>query len=637
MSALASLVRAYERLYERGEAPGFGYARTNVAFSIRIDKEGRPVCAPIDLREPSGNGKKLVGRRMDVPTFLGQRTSGIDPNFLWDKSQYVLGIARSDPKQSAEKLAKDASRALEMHEHFVALHRKYLVKDTDEGLVALLRFLEGWKPEQFDGWPEEMKSENIVFELDGDKRWYLHERPAARELWIKVLAGEPATNAVCLILGERSRIPFSHPPIKGVDDAQSSGAFIVSFNQDAFTSYGHKQGENAPVSEAAAFAYTTALNRFLERAGGHRIQIGDASTVFWADAANAQAAGEAEGIFVALLGAQGIDETVEAKKIGAILEAVREGRPVSDLTPHLPQGVRFFVIGLAPNKARLSIRFYVEDDFVNFTENFAAHFHDLAIEPNPFQFAPAVWKLIYETAVHVPKQGANGKVRWMRPKDSSPPAVLAGELIRSVLTGGRYPRSLLARVIQRVRSERGRVTGARAAICKAVINRDRRLSRFELESDFLRSKEEIPVALDRANANSAYRLGRLFALMERTQMLALPKVNATVRDQFFSAASTTPALVFPLLVRTAMHHASAAQRDQKKRGLAFWLEREMGDVWAGIGPELPRILSLEDQGRFQVGYYHQRYAKKDLSGAENLVAEVETDEADLDVTEERAK
>jgi CRISPR-associated protein Csd1 len=327
MSALASLVRAYERLAGRGAAPKFGYARTPISFSIRIDREGRPTCPPIDLREAVGKGKKPVGRRIDVPTFLGQRTSGIDANFLWDKTQYILGINKPDPKKPSADQAKEASRALRTHEACIELHRKHLASETDEGLVAMLRFLERWKPEQFGGWTDEMKGENVVFELDGDRR-FIHERPAARSIWLKVLAEEPAADATCLVEGTRSRVPLTHPPIKGVKDAQPSGAALVSFNLDAFTSYGHTQCENAPVSETAAFAYTTALNQFLEIDGGHRIQIGDASTVFWADASETDAI-IVEGVFGALAGAETAreDERIAAQKIAAILESIRLGKP----------------------------------------------------------------------------------------------------------------------------------------------------------------------------------------------------------------------------------------------------------------------------------------------------------------------
>ena len=199
------------------------------------------------------------------------------------------------------------------------------------------------------GWPEEMKDQNVVFALESERlgNIRIHDRPAARALWARLCTGTDKSEAACLVTGERGPIARLHPAIKGVWNAQPSGASLVSFNRDAFTSYGHEQGENAPVSEAAAFAYTTALNHFLKRDSTQRIQIGDASTVFWAEDSDA-AAKEAEGVFAALLGAN-IDETVEARKVGAILKAVREGRPAEDFRPDLPQGVRFFVLALAPN------------------------------------------------------------------------------------------------------------------------------------------------------------------------------------------------------------------------------------------------------------------------------------------------
>ncbi len=214
MSVLASLVRAYDRLGD--EVPPFGYSRANVSFSIRIDKNGRPTCPSIDLRNPSGKkGDKLTGRRLQLPTYLIQRTSGIEANFLWDKTPYSLGVVKPDPKKPPEKQLKDRDRAIEMHKSFGDLHRQYLTGIDDEGLVAFLRFLEKWTPDQFDGWPEDMKGEIIVFELDGDRGRYIHDRPAARELWSKILADQPASDAICLVEGLTSRTARSHPPIKG--------------------------------------------------------------------------------------------------------------------------------------------------------------------------------------------------------------------------------------------------------------------------------------------------------------------------------------------------------------------------------------------------------------------------------------
>jgi CRISPR-associated protein Csd1 len=265
----------------------------------------------------------------------------------------------------------------------------------DEGLRAFLQFMRIWKPEEFEkrGWPEDMKGENVVFSLDGDiGRRYIHERPAARELWTKLLASKPSPDAVCLITGAHSRILDSHPPIKGVDNAQSSGAFIVSFNRTAFVSYGH---ESAPVSQAAAFAYTTALNHFLERDSGHRVQIGDASTVFWADASDAAAAADAKDIFASLLG---VNENVEAKKVGVILDAIRQGRPIAELKPELPKDVRFYVLGLSPNAARLSVRFFIEDDFGEIASRYLTHVERMRLDPPPRDDAPSIWRLLIEIA-----------------------------------------------------------------------------------------------------------------------------------------------------------------------------------------------------------------------------------------------
>ena len=221
-----------------------------------------------------------------------KRTSGVAPNFLWDKTAYALGVTAGEDKRTARE-----------HEAFVETHRRLIGGNSDEGLRALLRFLESWSATL--GWPGEMKDQNIVFALESERlrNIHIHNRPAARSLWARLCANGDKSEAVCLVTGERGPIARLHPAIKGVWGAQSSGASLVSFNLEAFTSYGHEQGENAPVSEAAAFAYTTALNHFLERDSAQRIQIGDASTVFWADGFDA-AAKEAEGVFAALLGAK---------------------------------------------------------------------------------------------------------------------------------------------------------------------------------------------------------------------------------------------------------------------------------------------------------------------------------------------
>ena len=582
MSVLASLVRAYERL---PDAPAFGHSMEKIGFLVSLNADGSPAGPPIDLRE--GEGERKTARAMLVPQ-PAKRTSAVAPNFLWDKTSYALGVTAGEGKRTARE-----------HETFVDAHRKLLNGNNGEGFQALLRFLDSWSPDDFTrlGWPEEMKDQNAVFALESERlrNIRVHDRPAARALWARLCADGDKSEAACLVTGERGPIARLHPAIKGVWGAQTSGSSLVSFNLDAFTSYGHEQGENAPVSEAAAFAYTTALNRFLEKGRGHRIQIGDASTVFWADAAEAKAAEEAEGVFAALLGADGADETLEAKKVGAILQGVREGRPVADFSPDLPQGVRFFVLGLAPNAARLSVRLYLEDDFGAIAERFLAHVARMRIEPPPKDERPSIWRLLIETAAQ-------------RKSENVPPN-LAGEWLRAILTGAAYPLTLLSTLLMRLRADHD-VNGLRVAVLKSLLIRN-----FAME---------VPVSLDVENRDSGYLLGRLFAAYEYAQTQALGgAVNATIRDQYYGTASATPRAVFPLLQRKATHHLSRLRKD--KPGLAVNLDRRIGEIFELADPESLFVptLSAQRQALFAVGYYHQRndfYRRKDVARGDAATA-----------------
>jgi CRISPR-associated protein Csd1 len=466
MSILASLTKAYDRL---PDAPPFGFSAEKIGFLISLNGDGT-VANVTDLR--SGEGRRRQPQVMLVPQPV-KRTVGIAPNFFWDKTSYVLGVTAGEGKRAADE-----------HAAFVARHIEALKGTDDDGLKALLRFLESWAIDQFSGplWPEEMKDQNVVFALERERRQRIciHDRPAAKALWARLSAAGDKTSAVCLVTGEEAPVARLHPAIKGVWGAQSSGASIVSFNLDAFTSYGHEQGDNAPVSEAAAFAYTTALNRFLEKDSRHRIQIGDASTVFWANASDSRVSDEAESLFGAWFA--DVDETMQTAKIGDLLAKIRNGQPVKDFEPELAEGVRFHVLGLAPNAARISIRFYFADDFGKLAENYQRFIADMRIEPPPRGPYPALWKYLAETAVI-------GK------RENVPPN-LAGEWMRAILTGTPYPLTLLSTMLMRLRAD-SRVNALRISMLKAVLIRNYRM--------------EVPVTLDPENRNKGYLLGRLFA------------------------------------------------------------------------------------------------------------------------------
>lgn len=389
----------------------------------------------------------------------------------------------------------------------------------------------------------------------------------------------------------------THPPIKGVRSGGGKDAdSIVSFNLDAFTSYGHEQGDNAPVSEAAAFAYTTALNRFLQRDSGHRVQIGDASTVFWADASDARLSSEAEADFAAWFD-PAPNEATEASKVRAKLDAIRQGQRLAEINPALAKHVRFHVLALAPNAARLSIRFYLEDDFGVIAGNYRRYLADMRIEPPPRDAQPAMWKYLAETAL-------------LGKRENVPPN-LAGEWLRAILAGTRYPQTLLATILMRLRAD-GDVSALRVSMLKAVLVRN--------------FNQEAPVALDPENRDKGYLLGRLFAVYEYIQSAALgPRVNATVKDKFYASASAQPRKVFALLEHGSANHLSKVGKASPGRKVN--LEKQIGAIMDLMNPAndpFPAALSAESQALFGLGYYHQR---NDFFRAKSADAPVAEDNA----------
>lgn len=569
MSALASLVRAYDRMAARGEVAPPGYSQEKIGFLISLNDDGSVADQPIDLR--LGEGKKKTVRLMAVPASFKRPGTSPKPFFLWDNSAFVLGVTASDGKNAATRWST-----------FREFHLKHLQGTSDAGLASFLAFVRSWTPEQFAsrGWPEEMKDQNIVFALERDRLsgQHIHDRPAAKALWARLTAAGDRTEAACLITGERAPVARLHPAIKGVWGAQSAGASIVSFNLDAFTSYEHQQGDNAPVSEAAAAAYTAALNRFLERGSGHRIQVGDASTVFWAEAADDTQADEADAMFAGFFG---VDEKAESRKVGDILTRLREGRPIASFTDILPQGVQFHVLGLSPNAARLSVRFYLEDDFGVIAERYLRHLARMRIDPPPREDNPSLWRLLIETAV-------------LRKSENIQPN-LAGEWLRAILSDTPYPLTLLTTLIMRMRADHD-IGALRVAVLRSIL-----IKNFGME-------EEAPVSLNLANRDKGYLLGRLFAVYEHVQWSALGRnINATIKDKFYGAASAQPRKVFRLLDASSMNHLSKIGK--QKPGLRGKLEKDIGGIMEAMSPDddpFPASLPDKSQALFALGYYHQR-------------------------------
>ena len=587
MSVLEALMGQYERLHANGEAPPYGFSRERIAYTIVLSDAGEAVTvSPL-----SGICAQSPAHRLCEVPHRVRRTSKPLANFLWDKTAYVLG-AKRDP------VTRKAYPAHREHHAFRELHETLLSDADDGGLQALLRFLRAWEPQRYGDLPhaEAMLGSNVIFRLDGDRDW-LHERPAARSVWADHLARARPPEGVCLVTGAEAPIAMVHPVVKGVRGTHAAGAALVTFNLDTFASYGKTQGANAPISIQAAFAYSSALNALLAFDSRRRIRIGEMTVVFWAEAVgDERTAPDVEHLLSAAMTEPPADAQA-ASAVALTLESIARGEPLTAATPQLPAGTRLHILGLAANVGRLSVRLWHVDTLGGLARRIVEHWDDLRIEPAPWPEPPPAGRLLYETA-------------RQRKAERIPPT-LGPALLRAILGGGRYPRTMLAAVIVRIRADKA-VTGAQAAICRACLARDHRLG-FE--------REDAPVSLDRDEPHPAYRLGRLFAVYERVQRAALGAVNAGIRDRFYGAASATPASVFPLLARKCTHHLATLHRAEHRRRLAHWYEREIDAILDGVGTAFPRSLRLEDQGRFALGYHHQRTWKRDSGQAAEPAAE----------------
>ncbi|MBM9614800.1 type I-C CRISPR-associated protein Cas8c/Csd1 [Desulfobulbus rhabdoformis] len=566
---LQELNRYYERKASDPEStiPSYGTSVENISFALVLNESGE-LLEVEDLRQQKG--KNLRPRKMIVPA-AEKKASGIKPNFLWDSTSYVLGL---DDKGKQDRTDK-------CHEAFVQLVRSTCLSD-DQGLKAVISFYDHnyrtiiSRP----NW-EDICGSNLVFRLSGAPG-YIHDREAARKAWARCLGQRKAANiGQCLISGENAQpIARLHPSIKGVRGAQSMGASIVSFNLPAFESYGKDQSINAPVGEKAAFNYVTALNTLLAPESRQKIVIGDTTVVFWAERPSV-----IEGIFADLFApdianpkaAELADDQQTADKIFHLLRKIRSGESVVDIVPDLDPVVRFFILGLTPNAARLSIRFWLEGTVGSFLEHIGTHFRQLEIvrkfDSDP-KFPP-LWRLLCQTATL-------GKNENILP-------VLAGGMAKAMLNGAPYPHSLLAAVLGRIRAER-EVGYFRAALLKAYLVRNKKM---EISMYYDPDRKEVP-----------YILGGLFAVLEKAQNDAIPGTNATMKDRFFASAPATPARVFPMLLKNAANHTAKLRKDPMKTGWAITLEKSIQDAVINL-TDFPPTLLPEEQGLFMIGYYQR--------------------------------
>ena len=569
------ILQALKEYYDRkaadpdsGIAPE-GWENKEIRFVITLDEKGNALL--LEDTEEIVNKKKR-SRAFLVPQAV-KRANAIASNLLWDNPEYALGVVlKGKATRVGEQFAEFKARIASLH------------LDDDEGVAAVTAFLNKEDPadnlNKFgDIWKRVLDSGgNIAFRLNGDAGLVCN-RPAVKRAVTDSLAA--ATKDIrCLITGNTDVLANLHPAIKGVWGAQTVGGNIVSYNAGAFESFGKEQGANASIGQSAAFAYTTALNQLLGKDSAQRLQVGDASTVFWSEK-NTRFE-EQFSLFFNEPAKDDPNRNVQAVK--ALLESPKTG---AQLVNQEDAG-KFYVLGLSPNAARISIRFWIAAPLSEMMDQIRQHFRDLEIVCAPFeQPVFSLFRLLVCTA-------PLGKAENIPPN-------LEGELMRAILEGLPYPAALLNAVIRRIKVEHD-VTQIRAALIKACINRN---CRFKKKTQ----QEELAVSLDPNNMNIGYRLGRLFAVLEKIQEEANPGINATIRDRYYAAASSAPVTVFGRLMTLKNHHLAKLENIGRRVNL----ERLVGEIVDGI-MDFPAHLSLDDQGRFAVGYYHQRqdfFAAKD--------------------------
>ena len=572
---LQALTRYYEDLLSRGEIAAPGWSPAKISYALCLNGAG-DLEQVIPTMEEVTKGKKTVlqPQTFSLPAAV-KRTVRIDANFLWDNSSYLLGV---DQKGKPER-SRDCFAAAAQKHHAV-------LDGVDSPIArAILAFFDTWQPEHAAEHPaltgqfeEVTAGANLLFRVDG---CYPQKDDAIRAAWqsCRESSDPDAVRMQCLVTGREDEITATHPAIKGVRNAQSSGAALVSFNAPAFCSYGWEQNFNAPVGKYAAFAYTAALNHLL--ADRKNVQlIGDTTVVCWAEGA--------DPAYQSFFGTAcfGAETGLSDDDLRAALKRLAELKPCDDLgiDPNRP----FYILGLAPNAARLSVRFFLRDSFGRLMKNVNAHYERLEIVRPAYAKTNILplWAMLRETVN-------------LNSRDKSPSPAMAGAATRAVFSGGPYPASLLEAVMLRIRAERN-ITWGRAAIIKA----------YYLKNPHKDCpKEVLTVSLNEASTDTAYTLGRLFSVYEAVQQAANPGINTTIKDKYFNSAAAMPAGIFPVLNNLCQKHLRKLDGRQR-----VYYDKQIMTLKGILGESYPMRMTLAQQGSFDLGYYHQtqkRYTKKE--------------------------
>ncbi len=581
---LQRLAEHYDRIAASSDAEAQlappGFSQQKISFCVVLEPDGR-LNAIQSMQQLKG--RALVATPMLVPGQGKPPGQGINPCFLWDNATYMLGWTADADKRE---------RAAACFESFRQRHLSLEAQIASPVFSAVCSFLREWNPQKAFEIEEELSKAATnfgVFRIAGSMQ-YVHELISGPPIAEGVQAASESeqTTGLCLVSGILGPIARLHEPkIKGVAGAQSAGALLVSFNAASYESYGKTQSYNAPVSEAVTFRYTVALNHLLERRD-RRVSLGDSTVVFWADHASVLEDCLSD-LFADPLqsGDVAVEEDKErVRQARVLLTQLRDGTCEEIIDTNDREPTKFFLLGLSPNASRISVRLWVEADATELQKRLGQHLRDIALAGSWNDEILTLRRIV--SATGRAERDQKGKLKGFDTENISPQ--LAGDLARSVLTGSAYPQSLLSTMLRRIHSD-GEVAYARVAAIKACLVRNSRLRGNPLE---------VSTMLDPNSIDPAYCCGRAFALLEIIQKDSAGEgLNRTIKDSYFSSASTTPSLIFPRLCRLSQHHLAKLDT-----GHRIHREKQLGKVLNKL-TSFPRLLSLEDQGKFVLGYFHQ--------------------------------
>ncbi|MEG1578571.1 MAG: type I-C CRISPR-associated protein Cas8c/Csd1, partial [Oscillospiraceae bacterium] len=533
---LQALVSHYETLVRQGKLEAPGRSPVRVSYGLRLNPQGQ-LLQLMSLKTPVLKGKKevLSPQEFNLPT-PPKKGTGITPGFLSGNATYLLGL---DSKG-------DLPWTLARYQAARDLHLELLDGINTPSAHAIRLFFETWQPENSTTHPalsealEELATGAVlIFMVDID---FAHEDQEILSAWQRHYdSTDPdAVKMPCLVTGKIAPTARLHPLIKGVRNAQAMGTNLVSFNAPAFLSYNRDQGYNAPVSEYAAFAYGAALNHLLaDRA--HTQLVGDTTVVFWSEAGDT----ESQDAFGGILNGVSDEVLLEDSDLTRIFRAVSKGNPVDWSVLTLKAETPFYVLGLVPNAARLSVRFFLRDSFGAMVEHLREHYERLNIAASDRDQGDSLslWWLLNETVNQ-------------KSQTKAPIPQLGGNVLWAILTGRNYPETLYNAVGLRIRAE-GKITYRRAAILKAYLLKN--------WPNLQNIKEELEMPLDSTKETAVFLLGRIFSVLEKIQIDAIENINRTLADKCLATACATPAMVFDSLLVKSKYHLTKVHNKFKKK------------------------------------------------------------------------